>query len=190
MKYYYGLIDKENLGYGFVPEEDERIEDDFIEITEEYHQELLDKQGEGLEIVSDGVTVSTAEPDLYYVDNNGKWQKRTNDEYTNHTANQRKQNFLNEFFLIPNYGYYRKQPKGYSSAIESISVISNMITFGVTTIPAGTLTFYQEPDFTDETQCTEEWLIANQVKSEEMTAAEFAQFYTTFVTVWNAQEHT
>jgi hypothetical protein len=136
-----------------------------------------------------GLEIQETERPIVLCDDCGAFEFADTDEYTNHIIETRKQNFLNEFFLIPNYGYYRKQPKGYSSAIESISVISNMITFGVTTIPAGTLTFYQEPDFTDETQCTEEWLIANQVKSEEMTATEFAQFYTTFVTVWNAQEH-
>ena len=84
--------------------------------------------------------------------------------------------------------YFRKQPKGYSSAVESINtafIIANTIG----TLPAGSLVFYQQPDFADETQCTEEWLVEHQVKSEEMAATAFGTFYAGFITAWNAQEH-
>ena len=84
--------------------------------------------------------------------------------------------------------YFRKQPKGYSSAVESINTAFNIVnTIG--TLPAGSLVFYQQPDFADETQCTEEWLVEHQVKSEEMAATEFGTFYAGFITAWNAQEH-
>lgn len=78
---YYGLIDIENLGYGFVEEGDSRITDSFIEITDNYHQQLLDEQSQGLEIVSDNKTVFTAEPNLYFVNSQGLWEKKTNEEY-------------------------------------------------------------------------------------------------------------
>ena len=113
------------------------------------------------------------------------------EDVQNKLAEKRKQTFLQDFFKIQ-YNeqdlYFRKQPKGYSSAVESINTAFNIVnTIG--TLPAGSLVFYQQPDFTDETQCTEEWLVEHQVKSEQMSAIEFGTFYAGFITAWNAQEH-
>ena len=113
------------------------------------------------------------------------------EDVQNELTEKRKQTFLQDFFKIQ-YNeqelYFRKQPKGYSSAVESINTAFNIVnTIG--TLPAGSLVFYQQPDFADETQCTEEWLVEHQVKSEEMTATEFGTFYAGFITAWNAQEH-
>ena len=110
------------------------------------------------------------------------------------TAYEREERFTSNFFQIPPVegifegGWYRKKPKGYSSAIESMNTIFNAVSV-IGNLPAGNLTFYVAPDFKDETQCTEEWLVANQFKNDEMTAAEFGQFYAAFITVWNSQEH-
>ena len=113
------------------------------------------------------------------------------DEVQQKLVEQRKQEFLKDFFKVQYNGqdlYFRKQPKGYSSAVESINTAFNIVnTIG--TLPAGSLVFYQQPDFADETQCTEEWLVEHQVKSEEMAATEFGTFYAGFITAWNAQEH-
>ena len=38
---------------------------------------------------------------------------------------QRKAEFEDKFFEVPNYGWYRKKPKGYQSAIESLSIAFN-----------------------------------------------------------------
>ena len=113
------------------------------------------------------------------------------EDVQNELTEQRKQTFLQDFFKIQ-YNeqdlYFRKQPKGYSSAVESINTAFNIVnTIG--TLPAGSLVFYQQPDFADETQCTEEWLVEHQVKSEQMSATEFGTFYTGFITAWNTQEH-
>ena len=78
---YYGLVDIENLSYGFVEEADERITDKFIEITEEYHQQLLDEASTGLEIVSDNKTVFTAKPNLYFINSQGLWEKKNEEDY-------------------------------------------------------------------------------------------------------------
>ena len=51
MKFYYGLIDTENNGWGFLEEGDSRITSNMIEITEERWQELLNEQSEGREVV-------------------------------------------------------------------------------------------------------------------------------------------
>lgn len=113
------------------------------------------------------------------------------EDVQNELTEQRKQTFLQDFFKVQ-YNeqdlYFRKQPKGYSSAIESINTAFNIVnTIG--TLPAGSLVFYQQPDFADETQCTEEWLVEHQVKSEQMSATEFGTFYAGFITAWNTQEH-
>lgn len=109
-------------------------------------------------------------------------------------AEIKQKEFENKFFYIPPIenifegGYFRKQPKGYSSAVESINTAFNAVTV-MGLLPADYLIFYTKPDFTDETQCTEEWLIANQFKNNTMTAQEFGQFYVAFMTGWNNQEH-
>lgn len=104
------------------------------------------------------------------------------------TAEQNKAEFESKFFEIEGIGYYRKQPKGYQSAVESINTAFNMVTV-LGLLPANTLTFYTAPDFADAEQCTEEWLIANSFKNEVMTAQEFGEFYAKFMTAWNTQEH-
>ena len=80
MKHYYGLVDTENLGYGFVSENDERITNDFIELTEDEWQALLDEQSEGKQIVCYEGKVFTAEQGKYYIDDTGVWQVRTDEE--------------------------------------------------------------------------------------------------------------
>lgn len=111
-----------------------------------------------------------------------------NSAYDDEQAAKRKEIFEKDFFKIEGQGYYRKSPKGYSSAVESINTAFNMVTV-VGGLPAGTLIFYTEPDFYDETQCTEEWLVAHQIRSAAMTAEQFGQFYAQFMTAWNTQEH-
>jgi hypothetical protein len=103
-------------------------------------------------------------------------------------TNERKTQFLNQFFSLGEYGYFRKQPKGYGSAVESLNTAFNVVTI-LQKLPADTLTFYKEPNFNDAEQCTEEWLVENSYKNEEMTGQDFAQFYAQFMTAWNAQEH-
>ena len=79
MKYYYGLIGN---SYGFVDEDDPRHEQQgLIELTEQEHQQLLDEQSQGKEIVCYNGQVITAEPGLYYVDDNNQWQKKDDNDY-------------------------------------------------------------------------------------------------------------
>ena len=110
------------------------------------------------------------------------------DEVKGELVQERENLFKKDFFNIEGYGWYRKTPKGYTSAVESINTAFNIVTV-VGILPKGSLIFYTKPDFTDETQCTEEWLIENQIKSDEMTATKFGKFYAAFVTAWNKQEH-
>ena len=110
------------------------------------------------------------------------------DEVQLELAEARKEEFLKQFFKIDGYGYFRKQPKGYGSAVESLNTAFNIVTV-LGNLPANTLTFYAEPDFTIAEQCTEEWLVENATKNEEMTPSEFGTFYAQFMMAWNTQEH-
>ena len=101
---------------------------------------------------------------------------------------QRKAEFEDKFFEVPNYGWYRKKPKGYQSAIESLSIAFNAVSI-LGSLPANTLIFYAKPDFTKPEECTEEWLVQHQTFNEEMSAQVFGTFYMNFVTAWNNQEH-
>lgn len=110
------------------------------------------------------------------------------DEVELELAEARKEEFLKQFFKIDGYGYFRKQPKGYSSAVEAMSAAFNMVSI-VGYLPANTLTFYTEPDFTDELECTEEWLAINSYKNDELTITAFGQLYAKFLEGWNKLEH-
>ena len=100
----------------------------------------------------------------------------------------REANFKSEFFEVQGFGWYRRVPKGYSSAVESMNVLFNIasVTQG---IQAGLIIFYETPDFSDPEQCTEEWLIQHQIVMPAMTLQEFMQLYIAFMTAWNTQEH-
>lgn len=104
------------------------------------------------------------------------------------TPDERREEFLLKFFKVENIGYYRKQPKGYQSAIESINTAYNVCKENKG-LPAGVLIFYQEPDFTNPEECTEEWLVTHQIILPAMNEADFIQLYNLFVTIWNQQEH-
>ena len=111
-----------------------------------------------------------------------------NPNFEDEQAQKRKEEFKSQFFEIVNVGFYRRTPKGYASALESVNTAFNAVSI-MGNLPANTLTFYKEPDYSDPTQCTEEWLVENSFKNEEMTTAEFGQFYASFITAWNTQEH-
>jgi hypothetical protein len=95
---------------------------------------------------------------------------------------------LRDFFLVEGGGYYRRQPKGYQTAIESINTAYNMSKENGG-LPADILIFYPQPDFEVAEQCTEQWLVANQIKLPAMTHTQFMELYNLFVTTWNSQEH-
>lgn len=128
-----------------------------------------------------------ADKNWYKIVNN-EVVKKSEEEYEQERAEKREQVFKNKFFKVSNYGYYRRQPKGYQSAVESMNVLFNIanVTKG---LQAGLIIFYQEPDFTDAEQCTEEWLIEHQIIMPAMTLEEFLQLYVVFMTAWNTEEH-
>ena len=108
------------------------------------------------------------------------------------TAAERKARFLQDFFKVSlgelGTGYYRKKPKGYQSAIESLNTADRMCTKN-NGLPAGILKFYKQPNFNKPEQYTEEWLEAHQIVLPALTVEQFDELYITFVTAWNKKEH-
>lgn len=101
---------------------------------------------------------------------------------------RREVDFKMQFFEVQNYGWYRRVPKGYGSAVESMNVLFNIASVSQG-IQAGLIIFYETPDFSDPEQCTEEWLVQHQIVMPAMTLQEFMQLYIAFMTAWNTQEH-
>ncbi len=71
---YFGF--KENIGYGFY---DENF-DGAIQLSDEEWQELLTEQSNGKDIVMFDGVVFASEPNLYYLDSNGIYQKYSSEE--------------------------------------------------------------------------------------------------------------
>ena len=113
-------------------------------------------------------------------------------------AGMRQAKFEKEFFLIPAATkdaneedidiYYRRKPKGYTSAVESFLAALSIVS-ATGSIGAGIIKVYPVPDFNDPEQCTEEWLVANQISLPQMNAQEFMALYNKFLVAWNTIEH-
>lgn len=71
---YFGF--KGNVGYGFY---DENF-DGAIQLSDDEWQELLSEQSNGKDIVMFGGVVFASEPNLYYLDSNGIYQKYSSEE--------------------------------------------------------------------------------------------------------------
>lgn len=113
------------------------------------------------------------------------------DEYLQEQAEKRKEEFNNNF-LITSWGAFRKTPKGYSSAVEAVNTIFNMVNLqqAFTEQLTPLLIFYEVPDFTKADECTEEWLVAHQKTHEACDLATFMQWYLEFQTVWASTQYT
>ena len=144
-----------------------------------YTEEALDKDFYNLDKVEETFEEYVLDGDEYVL-KDASWEQEQ--------ADLREADFKSKFFNIEGFGWYRKQPKGYQSAVESMNVLFNIanVTDG---IQAGLIIFYQQPDFTKPEECTEEWLIAHQIILPAMTKVEFMQLYVAFMTAWNTEEH-
>lgn len=135
-------------------------------------------------------SIGLIEQDVEKSDIDGLWylSEKCPHKTPEQEAQERQADFESKFFEIQNYGWFRKIPKGYSSAVESLNTAFNAVTV-LQGLPAGMLIFYEAPDFTNPEECTEEWLIEHQHVNEAMSAQDFGQFYINFMTAWNNQEH-
>lgn len=105
-------------------------------------------------------------------------------------AIQRKEAFASQF-LATSLGNFRLTPKGYANAQQAMDVINTMATAlgGLTEQLTNLVIFYPTPDFTKAEQCTEEWLVANQIKPEVMTLADWQKFYLEFCQLYAMQQY-
>lgn len=103
---------------------------------------------------------------------------------------QRQKVFASQF-LATSLGNFRLQPKGYANAQQAMDVINTMATAlgGLTEQLTNLVIFYPTPDFTKAEQCTEEWLVANQIKPNVMTLADWQKFYLEFCQLYAMQQY-
>ena len=103
---------------------------------------------------------------------------------------QRQKAFASQF-LVTSLGNFRLQPKGYANAQQAMDVINTMATAlgGLTEQLTNLVIFYPTPDFTKAEQCTEEWLVANQIKPNIMTLADWQKFYLEFCQLYAIQQY-
>lgn len=150
-----------------------------------------DEQGNPFTYTEDVATLVLAETG-YYVTYNGNYTDGTiNENLEQEKINKRKEDFNNNF-VITSWGAFRKTPKGYSSAVEAVNTIFNMVNVqqAFTEQLAPLLIFYEVPDFTKAEECTEEWLVANQKTHEPCDLLTFMQWYLEFQTVWASTQYT
>lgn len=105
-------------------------------------------------------------------------------------AEKRKELFYSQF-IATSLGNYRLQPKGYANAQQAMDVTNTMATAlgGLTEQLTNLVIFYPTPDFTDAEQCTEEWLVTNQIKPDVMTLEEWQKFYLEFCQLYAMQQY-
>lgn len=142
-----------------------------------------------------GLQIEETENAIYALE---PWEKLEGDniydnstEYEAEQAEKRQEDFKNNF-IITSWGAFRKNPKGYSSAVEAVNTVFNMVNVAqsFTEQLANLLIFYETPDFTNAEQCTEEWLVAHQKTHESCDLQTFMQWYLEFQTVWAQTQYT
>lgn len=109
MNFYYGLVDEENKAWGFLEETDNRawedeehtiLKDTMIFLTEEEWQALLSGQSRGYAIASYEGRVFNAEPGRYYVDDEGVWQMKSDEQFNNEKAQAKAEELVNTLYDI------------------------------------------------------------------------------------------
>lgn len=99
MNFYYGLVDEATNAWGFVEETDPRVHEGMVYLTTEEWQALLAGQSRGLQICYYEGKVFNAEPGRYYLDDDG-WHKKTDEEFNNEKAAEKKQYLVNKIYEI------------------------------------------------------------------------------------------
>lgn len=102
-----------------------------------------------------------------------------------------RQNNFESTFIQTSWGWYRKQPKGYANAPQSVDIIDRLVTKfnGFTETIDDMMLFYEKPDFSKPSQCTENWLVAHQYHHGACTKEEFDAFYLDFQTCWAREQY-
>lgn len=113
-----------------------------------------------------------------------------NPKYEEELVKIRKQKFYKNF-IATSLGNYRLEPKGYANAQQAMDVTNTMATAlgGLTEQLTSLVIFYKTPDFTKEEECTEEWLVAHQIKPDVMKLEEWQNFYLEFCQLYAMQQY-
>ena len=145
---------------------------------------ILNEEYQNIEISEEVFNAISDDKDRYIWDINNN-EIIINPDYEEIKANERRAEFENKF-IQTSWGWYRKQPKGYANAPQSVDIIFNIVNAsgGFTEQVANMMLFYQQPDFDNPDECKEEWLISHQYKHNPCTTQEFMQFYIAFQTAW------
>ena len=126
MNFYYGLVDEENKAWGFLEETDNRawedaehtqLKDTMIFLTKEQWQQVLSEQSRGRQIVGYNGECFTAEQGRYYVDEDGVWQQKTDEQFNTEKAQAKAEELVNTLYEI-------KAAKAYGGII-----INNLLKF-------------------------------------------------------------
>lgn len=143
---------------------------------------LVDDNIQNIEVTEEIYNNYVQDGDLYIWDGS---EVIPNPDYEEIKADKRKAEFESKF-IQTSWGWYRKQPKGYANAPQSVDIIFNIVNAsgGFTEQVANMMLFYQQPDFDNAEECTEEWLVAHQYKHVPCSLKEFMQFYIAFQTAW------
>ena len=116
MNFYYGLVDEATNAWGFVEETDPRVHEGMVYLTRDEWKALLAGQSRGLQICYYEGKVFNAEPGRYYLDEEG-WHKKTDEEFNEQKANEKRQYLINKIYEI-------KAAKAYGGVI-----INNLLVF-------------------------------------------------------------
>lgn len=126
MNFYYGRVDEANKAWGFVEETDNRAWEDaehtilkptMIFLTAEEWQAVLAEQSRGKQIVGYGGRCFGAEQGRYYVDDNGDWQMKSDEQFNSEKAEAKRKELVNTVYEI-------KADKAYGGV-----VINNLLVF-------------------------------------------------------------
>lgn len=151
---------------------------------------VLNEEITNFEVTEELYNAFVANPDKYIWDTE-KQKIIENPKYEEEQIQARTIEFYNNF-VVTSWGAFRKTPKGYSSAVEAVNTIFNMVNVAqsLTEELAQLLIFYEVPDFTQAKQCTEEWLVAHQKTHEACDLQTFMTWYLEFQTVWAKTQYT
>lgn len=109
MNFYYGLVDEENKAWGFVEETDNRAWEDaehtilketMIFLTKDQWQQILAEQSMGRQIVGYNGECFTAEQGRYYIDDDGVWQRKTDEQFNAEKAAAKAKELVNTLYEI------------------------------------------------------------------------------------------
>ena len=154
--YYFGYIKNDN--FAFLAEGDERITKDFVEITENEHQQLLTDNSIGKIIVLYEGRVFSA-PNGQYIQNGDHFVLNPN--YEQEQVAKRREQFKKDFFYT-SLGWIRREVTMKTGKKKDfLTDLVPVISLGVSSGQQVNIITYREPDYTQEVV---DWEALQEVK--------------------------